>query len=251
MNSKRMGSSIGRLVRGMPHSNRSGPTGENQRIPKPADQNSPSGSECCLSSKKLASTAKAFPASTKTTPLIPTLGDDGELQLEVEHELLVAADHEGRHRTVGPVAGGDQDGGRDRAQRVAADGVDAAQVIELGHRQPAVGVEVGDVTDGGVGLEHHAQRQREVEAREERVAREVEAAAQPVGRELGRGELEEALGREEPVVTAVPGQGEAHRRGDLGAGPEATEERRGVGVDDAGVGPVPVPPGDASTHSRV
>ena len=215
MNSKRMGSSIGRLVRGMPHSNRSGPTGENQRIPKPADQNSPSGSECCLSSKNAGIDGEGVPGVHEDHAPHPDLGHDGELQLEVEHELLVAADHEGRHRTVGPVAGGDQDGGRDRAQQVAADGVDAAQVIELGHRQPAVGVEVGDVAEGEVGLEHHAQRQREVEAREERVARVVQAAAQPVGRELDGGELVEALGREEPVVAAVPGQREAHRRGDL------------------------------------
>ncbi len=36
----------------MPHSKRSGPTGENQRMPNPVAQNSPSGSEYWGSWKK-------------------------------------------------------------------------------------------------------------------------------------------------------------------------------------------------------
>ncbi len=144
-----------------------------------------------------------------------------------------------------------QDVRGDGVQRVPADGVDTTHVIELGHRQRQGRIQVGDVADGQVGLEHRTERQREVEPREERVARVVQRSAEPLGRKFCGGELVEALAREEPVVALVPRQGEAHRRGHLGADPEAPVERSPVGVDDPGVGAGAGATGLASTHSRV
>src|SRR5215467_12759229 len=45
VNSKTSGSSLGWASSGMPHSNRSGPIGENQRNPKPTDLRRPSVSD--------------------------------------------------------------------------------------------------------------------------------------------------------------------------------------------------------------
>src|SRR2546429_3446057 len=52
------------------------------------------------------------------------------LDLPIGDQFLVAAHREVDHRRVGLAGGGDAQGGRDGAQHVAADGVDAARSEE-------------------------------------------------------------------------------------------------------------------------
>src|SRR5205085_12603463 len=113
--------------------------------------------------------------------------DDGELELPVGDELLVAPDGEVDLAGVRLAGGGDLRRRGGAAQRVAADGIAAAREELLADGDGLVHrIGRADVAERGVELEDEAERQRVVAALDEAVALEEVLAAEERGRELGR-----------------------------------------------------------------
>src|SRR5215813_1223242 len=134
----------------------------------------------------------------------PGRPEQRELDLPVGDQLLVAAHREVDDAGVELADDGDLFGGRDAAQGVAADGVDAALVELLadGHRM-IDGVGGADVADRDVGLEDQAQEERAIEALDEPVALEEVLAAEERGGELRRRRNQVSVGGEQAVVALV------------------------------------------------
>src|SRR4051812_33069383 len=140
--------------------------------------------------------------------------EDGKLDLPVRDQLLVAADGKVDDRRVRLEAAGDLQRGRDAAQDVAADGVDAAFEELLADRD-RVGDRLGraDVAERDVGLEDQPERKRPVEALDQAVPLEEILAAEDGRGELGGGGLEVSGGGEQAVVATIVVEGEPDARG--------------------------------------
>ena len=173
VNSKSLWFSYGSGASGKPHSKRSGPSGENQRMPKPVDvrtrprlsgnaearaarrwSNCGAGvvlQNCCSSVPRVAGVEEDDAADAD-------LVDDRELELEVLVRLEVAADvravRDGRRVRV--ERRGERQARADAAQVEAADVEDAAEEVALedGH---ALRVGARDEADLGVQLEDEAR----------------------------------------------------------------------------------------------
>src|SRR6266550_576233 len=140
--------------------------------------------------------------------------EDGELDLPVGDQLLVASDREVDHAGVRLAGRGDGQRRRDAAQRVAANGVDAAfeEFLADGDRM-VDGFRRADVADRDVRLEHHAEHQGPVETLDHAEALEEVLAAEQGRGEFGRRRLEMAVGGKEAVVALVVVEGDADARG--------------------------------------
>ena len=215
VNSKSTTWSCGRGVSGKPHSKRSGPIGENQRTPKPTEWSMPSGQlRVGLVLEEVLALVVGVAQVVEHDAADADLLEDRELDLVVEHDLLVAADLEVLGRRIrGAVP--DRLRRRDREDVVAAQRVDPAHEVALGDGRGAA-VQAVDQAVGPVHLEDRAEGQLLVEAEEAAEAGELELAAQPARRDLGRLADHETLGGIQAVVALVPGDGGADAREDAG-----------------------------------